>query len=163
MLLSTCDGTCRRECTRCCDFVGGDPTLAAPEAPFLQRENIDHCFTRVIATRKGLVNGMTRVVSAAEWHAAKAEHVGATPALVVRGHHVEAALALERKNDIALGGTANPASDLHKGLKDVLSDASQLTCARHVCGHRDDWRSSGLNFTLGTQGAIRGGSPNEFM
>jgi hypothetical protein len=149
MLMSECDGTCRSEHKRCCEWVQSQAALVAPEAPFLSRDNIDHCFARVISRCAGLVNGMTRVVNALECHAAKAEHVGAMPAFVVRSPLVESALALQKVFNVENSGAANPGSDPHKGLKDVLPESSQLTHMRHIYGERDDWRSSGLNFTLG--------------
>jgi hypothetical protein len=162
MLMSKCDSTYRSEYKRYCKWVQNEAALVTPEAPFLSRNNVDHYFTRVISRRAGLVNGMTRVVNALEWHAAKVEHVGAIPAFVVRSPLVESALVLQKVFNVENGGTANPGSDPHKGLKDILPESSQLTYMRHIYGERDDWRSSGLNFTLGMQGAIRTASVTKF-
>jgi hypothetical protein len=163
MLMSKCDSTCRSEHKQCCKWVQSQAALVTPKAPFLSRNNVDHCFARVILRRAALVNGMTRVVNAPEWHAAKAEHVGPMPAFVVRSPLVESALVLQKVFNVESGGTANPGSDPHKGLEDILPESSQLTCMRrHICDERDDWRSSGLNFTLGMQGAIRTASVTKF-
>jgi hypothetical protein len=156
MLLSRCDSTYISEYKRYCKWVQSEAALVTPEAPFLSRNNVDHYFTRVISKRAGLVNGMTRVVNALEWHAAKVEHVGATPAFVVRSPLVESALVLQKVFNIENGGTANP------GSKDILPESSQMTYMRHIYGERNDWRSSGLNFTLGMQGAIRTASVIKF-
>jgi hypothetical protein len=162
ILMSKCDSTCRSEHKQCCKWVQSQAAPVTPEAPFLSRDNVDHHFARVISRLAGLVNGMTRVINALEWHAAKVEHVGAMPAFVVRSPLVESALVLQKVFNVENGGAANPGSDPHKGLEDILPESSQLTCMRHIHGECDDWRSSGLNFALGMQGAIRAASVTKF-
>jgi hypothetical protein len=124
MLMSKCDSTHRSEHKRHCKWVQSQAALVTPEAPFLSRNNVDHYFARVISRRAGLVNSMTRVVNALEWHAAKVEHVGATPAFVVRSPLAESALVLQKVFNVENGGAANPGSDPHKGLKDILPESS---------------------------------------
>ena len=59
------------------------------------------------------------------------------------------------------GGTANPGSDPHKGLKDILPELSRLRFMQHIYRERRDWGPAAVNFTWGHNGAICGASSNK--
>ena len=158
MDMTSCDKSYTSEYKRFSDWVKTQPALATAVAPFLTRRNVDHYFTRVISCRNGCPNSMGRIVNALDWYAKHREHVGANPAFKCRSPLVDSALVTQKAFNRTTGGTANPGSDPHKGLKDILPVPSRILMMRHIYLERQDWGPASVNFTWGNNGAIRGAS-----
>ena len=160
--LTTCDSSYTNEYNRFVAWVQSEPDLGPDEGgSLLTRDNIDHYFTRVIASRTGVPNTINRIVASLEWYAWNRDHVGATPAFIVKSPLVKQAQVTQKAFNIASGGTANPGSDPHKGLKDILPLSSRILFMRHIYRDRRDWGPASVNFNWGHQGAIRGASSNK--
>ena len=136
-------------------WVKEQPELATPMAPYINRDTIDHYFERVVVHHKGTRNTVRRIVSALQWFANYHEHVGLQ--FKVDSPTVRAALETQKLNNEISGGTANPGSDPHRGLKDIVP-SNQLENAMHYIYSRNDWGPAAVNFSWGHNGAIRGAS-----
>ena len=158
MDMTSCDKSYTSEFKRFTDWVKNQPDLRTAVAPFLTCTNVDHYFTRVISCRNGCPNSMGRIVNSLDWYAKHREHVGANPAFKTRSPLVDSALVTQKAFNRTSGGTANPGSDPHKGLKDILPEASRILMMRHIYLLRPDWGAAAVNFTWGNNGAIRGAS-----
>ena len=159
---NTCCKTYTYEYNRFCKWIDSQPNLG-PDAQgsCLTRENVDHYFTRVIATRRGNKNSLGKAVWGLEWYAKNRDHIGATPKFIVRSPAVEQAILSQHAFNEQSGGTAKPGSDPHKGLKDILPESSRLRFMQHIYRERNDWGPAAVNFTWGHNGAIRGASCNK--
>jgi hypothetical protein len=160
--MTDCDKSYKSEFKRFTAWVDSEPDLGPDDGgSYLTRDNVDHYFTRVIANRSGQENGIKRVVSALDWYATHRDHVGATPAFKVGSGLVTQALVTQKAFNLVSGGTANPGTDPHKGLKDILPETSRIRFMKHIFRERADWGPSSCTFTWGNTGAVRGASCNK--
>ena len=111
------------EFNRYVEWVLSQPDLGTPAAPFLTRNNVDHYFTRVIAIRKGSRNTIRRVMNSLDWFGTHREHISASPKFKSISPVVEQAMTTQKSFNKLAGGTGNPGSDPHKGLKDILPES----------------------------------------
>jgi hypothetical protein len=155
---SKCDSSYDNEYRRFCQWVSAQPELGCIGPPYLSRLNIDHYFSRFITTRVGCVGNLRRVVNALQWYASHREHVGSLPAFICTSPVVEESLKAQRLFNTASGGSGNPGSDPHYGLKDILPENDKVLIMSHIYRNRNDWGPASVNFTWGTNGAVRGAS-----
>ena len=165
---ATCDATYSSAYSNFVKWVKECPDLDTEEAPFIMTTNVDHYFSREILKKRGTKNTINRIVNALEWYAVHKEIVPHLEQEIL-GHVFEplekhlrdrpmVSNALARQYLFEMNAKpANPGSDPHKGLKDILSVEECHQCMNFIYND-NDWGALGIHFLYGQNGAIRGHS-----
>ena len=166
---ATYDATYTSAYTNFVKWVQECPDLDTEEAPFITTTNVDHYFNHKILKKRGTKHTINQIMHALEWYTVHKEIVPCLLEQEILGHVYELlekhlrdcpmvsnALAqqylLEMKAE-----PANPGSDPHKGLKDILS-VEECLCWMNYIYINNDWGALGIHFLYGQNGAIRGHS-----
>ena len=142
------------------------PELHIFDVPFVRREAVDHYFARKIVERNVCRNTVTRVVNALQWFADNSERVYRIELLgennaqlkLAESEAVHSARQAQQICHVQSGGRANPGSDPHNRLKDIIPIQDLKKIMSHIYRHRNDWGAASVNFTWGQNGAVRGAS-----
>jgi hypothetical protein len=137
-----------------------DDTLPAPL--FINRQSVDEYFRKVVVSRAGNNNTITRIVNALQYYYDNVERklLGAPPPLTLKNAVVTEALKTQQE-DWRLGKLdlgSKRGSDPHNNLKDRMPMSDKVTIINHIHKNRMDWGSLGTSFTWGNNAGVRGAS-----
>jgi hypothetical protein len=148
-----------REGLRSAD-VGEDPI-------FVNRLSIDEYFRKVVISRVGNKNTVTRIRNCLQYFYDNIERKlpRAPPAFTVQSPSVDESLKTQqerwRTGELINEGTV--AADPHNGLKDRMPTSDKKTIIHYVHGHRKDWGSLGMSFCWGNNAGVRGASSRKLV
>jgi hypothetical protein len=132
------------------DWVHSQEDLA--HVPLFSRQNVAHCFLRVVAYKPGKPENGRKVVNALQWYC-KFRYNDSF--VVDDSVDVLAALRLQKARGESTG---NPGGDPLRGLKDAVPESDRILIMNYSYRNRTDWDTACVNYSWGYQGAIRGAS-----
>ena len=135
------------------------------QQPQLSVENIETYFASEVAYRKGKTKTVDKWVAAIQYCVDKEPKGPHLPAgfKLRTNERIKTALQSQKLRNIASGGTANPGSDPHKGLKDHIREADRNSLMTYIYNHRPDWGPASLSFTWGLNAALHGASNRKMV
>ena len=149
-----------REFKRYKNWLQSQPNDRLRRNPVVSVQNIEVYFSTEVAHRKGKASTTNR------WVAAIQHYVDISP----KGPHLPEGFSLRANRAVKLaleaqqvrnnltGGTANPGSDPHKGLKDNLREGDRDKIMTYIYKNVAEWGAACISFSWGLNGALRGAS-----
>ena len=130
------------------------------QEPVLSVENVETYFADAVANRPGKPKTVDKWVAGMQYYIDRAPKGPHLPAGFKCRYNeaIKTALMSQKIRNIASGGTANPGSDPHKGLKDQIRTADRNKLMNYIYNHRLDWGQASFSFTWGLNAGVRGAS-----
>jgi hypothetical protein len=140
--------------------VGDDPI-------FINRRSVDEYFRKVVISRPGNKNTVTRIRNCLQYFYDNVERrlPRAPPPLTVQNPVVDEVLKRQQER-WRTGELLDPltvAPDPHNGLKDRMPTSDKKTIIHYIHKHRRDWGSLGTSFCWGNNAGVRGASSRKLV
>ena len=123
-------------------------------------ENVKMYFCTSVCFRKGKPSTQSCWVAAIQYYVDKAPKGRHLPAgwRIRDNEDINTALSAQKVRNREMGGTANPGSEPHYGLKDQIAQAERDAMMGYIYKNRPDWGPASVSFAWGLNAGVRGAS-----